>query len=114
MFLPYTFSDGIPAIKWFGKEGGFRILVMDLMGLSLEDLFTFCGNQFSLKTVLMIADQMITRLEFMHSRSYIHRDVKPDNFLIGVGVRQVCTMLHCLCDFFTAPITSMWRCACSM
>ena len=38
----------------------------------------------------MLADQMIARLEFMHSRSYIHRDVKPDNFLIGTGTRKVC------------------------
>lgn len=37
----------------------------------------------------MLADQMISRLEFMHSRSYIHRDVKPDNFLVGTGVKKV-------------------------
>ena len=95
--LSYSFIDGIPRIKWFGMEGGFRILVMDLMGQSLEDLFISCNKQFSLKTVLMIADQMITRLQFMHSRSYIHRDVKPDNFLIGVGSNQVipvCTGLR--------------------
>ena len=87
---------------------------MDKLGQSLEDLFIICGKQFSLKTVLMIADQMITRLEFMHSRSYMHRDVKPDNFLIGVGVGQVSTMLLCLCEFFTASITSKLRCACRM
>ena len=85
---------GIPGVKWFGSEGDYNVLVIDLLGPSLEDLFNYCGKRFSLKTVLMLADQMISRLEFMHSRSYIHRDVKPDNFLIGTqGKKHICHVI---------------------
>jgi casein kinase 1 len=78
-------SLGIPNIYWYGLEGAFNVLVMDLMGPSLEDLFTHCHRRLSLKTVLMLADQMLTRVELMHSKKYLHRDIKPDNFLIGLG-----------------------------
>ncbi|XP_041994619.1 casein kinase I-like isoform X2 [Salvia splendens] len=80
-------GTGIPNIKWFGVEGDYNVLVMDLLGSSLEDLFTFCSRKLSLKTVLMLADQMLNRLEFVHSKSFLHRDLKPDNFLMGLGRR---------------------------
>ncbi|KAG8058718.1 hypothetical protein GUJ93_ZPchr0002g23194 [Zizania palustris] len=78
-------GTGIANIKWCGIEGEDNVLVIDLLGPSLEDLFVYCGRRFSLKTVSMLADQMITRIEFMHSKGYLHRDIKPDNFLMGLG-----------------------------
>jgi len=83
---------GIPYIRWYGVEtfpqGSYNVLVMDLLGYSLEDFFNRCGRRFSLKTVLMIADQTLLRIEYIHSKSFIHRDIKPDNFLMGLGRRS--------------------------
>ncbi|KAL3318314.1 Casein kinase I isoform epsilon [Cichlidogyrus casuarinus] len=78
---------GIPSLKWAGKEGEFNIMVLQLLGPSLEDLFNYCDRKFSLKTVLQLADQLITRLESIHARCFIHRDIKPDNFLMGLGAQ---------------------------
>ncbi|KAM7509692.1 hypothetical protein LguiA_020145 [Lonicera macranthoides] len=80
-------GTGIPNVRWFGVEGDYNVLVMDLLGPSLEDLFNFCSRKLSLKTVLMLADQMINRVEFVHTKSFLHRDIKPDNFLMGLGRR---------------------------
>ncbi|GAB1607874.1 casein kinase I-like isoform X3 [Argonauta hians] len=76
---------GIPTIKWGGAEGDYNVMVMELLGPSLEDLFNFCSRKFSPKTVLLLADQLISRIEYIHSKNFIHRDVKPDNFLMGLG-----------------------------
>ncbi|KAK6912731.1 Protein kinase domain, partial [Dillenia turbinata] len=78
-------GSGIPGIKWCGVDGEDNVLVIDLLGPSLEDLYVYCGRKFSLKTVLMLADQMITRIEYLHSKGFLHRDIKPDNFLMGLG-----------------------------
>nr|GEV28632.1 casein kinase 1-like protein 1 [Tanacetum cinerariifolium] len=80
-------GTGIPNVRWYGVEGDYNVLVMDLLGQSLEDLFNFCSRKLSLKTVLMLADQMINRVEFIHCKSFLNRDIKPNNFLMGFGRR---------------------------
>jgi casein kinase 1 len=78
---------GIPHMYWAGTEGDFNIMVMDLCGPCLEDLFTYCGRQFTLKTTLLLADQMLRRLELFHTSHFLHRDIKPENFVMGQGDR---------------------------
>jgi casein kinase I family protein HRR25 len=62
-------------------------MALNLLGPSLEDLFNFCNHKFSLKTILLLADQLISRIEYIHDKSFMHRDIRPDNFLMGIGRR---------------------------
>ena len=78
---------GFPEMHWYGTEGEFNVMVIDLCGPSLEDLFNYCGRKFSLKTVLLIADQLLHRIEFCHHKQFLHRDIKPENYVMGLGQR---------------------------
>ena len=79
---------GIPKFHWCGIQGGYFVLIMELLGKSTEDLFNYCNRKFSLLTTLMLIDQMISCIEYIHSQYFIHRDVKPNNFLMGRNLKK--------------------------
>lgn len=79
-------SRGIPTVHWYGLHGlDFTAMVMDLMGPTLYSRWAECGERFSLKTVLMLADQMVEIMERVHANNLVHRDISPNNFIFGLG-----------------------------
>jgi serine/threonine protein kinase len=98
---------GIPRLYWFGSEPGYNAMVISLLGKSLEDLASQQRHILSLKTVLMVAGQMISCLEWIHTKNFIHRDIKPDNFVMGLGrsSNQVFLIDFGLCKKFFDPKT---------
>lgn len=64
LMCPSFCEAGIPHLKWFGVEGEYNVMVIDLLGPSLEDLFNYCNRKLSLKTVLMLADQLVSMRTF--------------------------------------------------
>jgi len=85
VYREITSCHGFASVYYFGQQDNYNVMVMDLLGPSLEDLFNKCNRRFSLKTVLQLADQLLERVDTLHARHLIHRDIKPANFVIGLG-----------------------------
>ena len=82
-------SPALPEVKAFGYSTIHNILVMELMGKSLEDIFeSFPTKKFSIRCVCNIGFQMIEILEYIHNKHIIHRDIKPDNFVTGLNEKR--------------------------
>ncbi|KAI1294935.1 Casein kinase I isoform gamma-1 [Halotydeus destructor] len=76
-------ATGIPKMLYFGPSETYHALVLELLGPSLDDLYTILNNKFSYKTTIQIAIQLIERIEYVHSKKLIYRDIKPENFMLG-------------------------------
>ena len=79
----YLKGPNIPFVKSYDTTEKYNILIMQLLGRSLEDILEE-RKYFSLKSVCMLATQMISVLEYIHNKHIIHRDIKPDNFVMGL------------------------------
>ncbi len=80
---------GIPKIEWSGIHEDYKIMVMELLGPSLDKYFKICHKQFSLDTTIQLGIEMVKRIEYVHSKGYLHRDIKPNNFLLGKFSREM-------------------------
>ncbi|KAA8528147.1 hypothetical protein F0562_035602 [Nyssa sinensis] len=76
-------SHGVPRVHYKGKQGDYYVMVMDILGPSLWDVWNSTGQSMSSEMVACIAVESLSILDKMHSRGYVHGDVKPENFLLG-------------------------------
>jgi len=106
LYLEYEFYKilgkykGIPETYILDSfsDNKYNALVMELLGPNLYENFKFCDREFSLKTVLQIAIQILDIIEYVHSKHLIHRDIKPENFLIGHPLSDKENVIH-IVDF---------------
>ena len=75
--------EGVPRVYCFGPCSKWNALIMEMMGKSLENLFDICGRKFTLKTTIQILLQVLNIIEYVHSKRFIYRDIKPENCMIG-------------------------------
>ena len=82
--IPQMEIQGLPKFYGFGEKPEYYYLAQEFLGPNLSQLLNYCGKKkFTLGTICLIAMQLLNRLEYIHKRHYLHRDINPENILIG-------------------------------
>ena len=89
---------GIPKLYSYGYNSNYDLIIMELLGQSLNDLFKLKNKKFSLKTTCMLGIQMIDRIEYIHSLKVIHTNLKPNSFLLGKNSKSHILFLSDFCS----------------
>ncbi|KAH9387158.1 casein kinase 1 [Nematocida major] len=89
VYMKLGAAEGFPYIECFGQCRFYKYLAMEYLGMSLEDMLAIRNRMFSVKTVYIIAKRMVDQVQKLHAIGYVHRDLKPDNFLIGRDPRKI-------------------------
>lgn len=114
-FSVYKKIAGIntPKVFEYGKiefENSYlNCMTMELLGCSLEKLYNSLNRSFSLKTVFMIGKYCLNRIEYLHHRHYVHRDIKPDNFVIDKAMSKIYLIDYGLSKEYRNPNTLLHR-----
>jgi serine/threonine protein kinase len=91
---------GIPKLYWSGQQDDYNVMVIEMLGPNLENLLDRCGHKFTLKTTLILAQDILRRIHYLHSKRIIHRDLKPENFLIGNQNNNLYLIDYGLCKLY--------------
>lgn len=85
-------GEGIPKIVWTGEYKKYKLMIMDLLGPSLDKYFTFCKKIFNPITTCLLGIEMVRRVQYIHGKGYLHRDIKPNNFMLGKFSKHLTTI----------------------